>query len=156
MSWWLFNALYLNICWSHIKCFIADHIRDTFIRTERLGEAVQFERLRPLTKEELKRDFNFVPPSSTAQSPITSAVFSDPGFSVSQTASPCPQAHTSATNIPSTIPSSSHFAMNHPSLVSLVSLLHDDSQELTPQIPGKPTLQFYNILHFFLHWTKLE
>ena len=34
--------------------------------------------------------------------------------------SPCPSAHTSDPNIPNTIPSTSHSAMNHPSLVAKV------------------------------------
>ena len=57
-------------------------IRDTFIRSERPGEAVQLQPLRPQKGEELKGGINFLPPASTAQSPITSLVSSDPGFSV--------------------------------------------------------------------------
>ena len=44
--------------------------------------------MRPLTKEELKGGINLLPPASTAQSTITSPVFSDPGFYVSETALP--------------------------------------------------------------------
>ena len=55
-------------------------IRDTFIRSVWPGEAIQFQPLRPLIGEELKGGINFLPPASTAQSPITSLVSSNPGF----------------------------------------------------------------------------
>ena len=57
-------------------------IRDTFIRSERPGEAVQLQPLRPQKGEELKGGMSFMPPASTAQSHMTSLDSSNPGFSV--------------------------------------------------------------------------
>ena len=56
--------------------------RETFIRREWPGEAVQLQPLRPQKGEELKGGMSLMPPASTAQSHITSLASSNPGFSV--------------------------------------------------------------------------
>ena len=163
-------------------------IRDNFIRSEWPGEAVQFQPLRPLIGEEWKGEINFLPPASTAQSHITSLDSSNPVFFffyncftpsflhchhcfltncfVPSSSISCysnsfslPPAQTSATNILSITPSTSHSAMNHPSLVTPVQpfpttspvelkihpLTDNSRQVASPISHGKQTSHYSNI-----------